>query len=120
MVLDSCFTDFGDVLDRNFADVTGYPTFLLPGGLLMTRLLLHVDMAGVKPINDLPRTRTPLLMIYGDHDRYVTLAQEHAMAAARPDADFWLVAGPAHSAIYDRYPTEYIAHVTQFLAKAMP
>jgi pimeloyl-ACP methyl ester carboxylesterase len=119
MVLDSCFTDFSDVLDRNFTDATGYPTFLLPGALLMTRLLLHVDLAGVKPVEELPHTKTPLLIIYGDHDRYVTLAQEQAMAAARPDAGFWLVAGPEHSRIYDRYPAEYMARVTQFLDQTL-
>lgn len=119
MVLDSCFTDFADVLDRNFSKTTGYPKFLLPGALFMTRMLLHVNLSAVKPIEELPQTKTPLLIIYGNHDVYVTPAQEQAMAAARPDAAYWLAANADHARIYNTYTSEYVARVTQFLDKTL-
>ena len=119
MVLDSCFGDFGDVLAHDFTRDTGYPSFLLPGGLLMTRLLFGVDMAGVRPIDELPRIKTPVLMIYGDHDRYVTPAQQKAMIAAKPDAEVWIAAGPDHASIHQMYPDEYMARVMSFLKRTL-
>jgi pimeloyl-ACP methyl ester carboxylesterase len=119
MVLDSCFGDFGNVLNHSFTHETGYPLFLLPGGLLMTRVLLHVDLAGVKPLDELPRLKTPLLMMYGDQDEFVTAAQQQAMAAARPDATFWLLAGAQHARIYNLRPEEYVARVSRFLEQSL-
>ena len=120
MLLDSCFGDFGDVLAQGFTRDTGYPAFLLPGGLLMTRLLYGVDMARVRPIDELPGIKTPVLMIYGDHDRYVTASQQRAMIAAKPDAEVWVARGPDHASIHQMYPDEYMARVTNFLKKTLP
>jgi uncharacterized protein len=115
MVLDSCFGDFADVLDHSFADETGYPTLLLPGGLLMTKLLSNVDMARVRPIDQLPKLKTPLLLIYGQRDRYVTASQQQAMVGAVPGAQTWLAPDAEHARIYTSHQDEYLARVTRFL-----
>jgi pimeloyl-ACP methyl ester carboxylesterase len=119
MVLDSCFGDFGEVLAQDFTRDTGYPYFLLPGGLLMTRLLYGVDMAHVRPIDEMPNLKSPVFMIYGNHDRYVTPAQQKAMIAAKPDAEVWVAAGPDHASIHQMYPDEYMARVMKFFARTL-
>jgi uncharacterized protein len=119
MVLDSCFGDFGEVLAQDFTRDTGYPTFLLPGGLLMSRLLFGVDLTHVRPIEEMPGIKAPVFMIYGDHDRYVTAAQQKAMIAAKPDAEVWVAAGPDHASIHQMYPDDYMARVINFLKRTL-
>jgi len=119
MVLDSCFGDFGEVLAEDFTRDTGYPTFLLPGGLLMSRWLYGVDLTHVRPIEEMPNIKAPVFMIYGDHDRYVTAAQQKAMIAAKPDAEVWVAMGPDHASIHQSFPGEYMARVTNFLKRTL-
>jgi pimeloyl-ACP methyl ester carboxylesterase len=119
MILDSCFGDFGEVLERNFTQDTGYPSFLLPGGLLLTRARFGVDMAKIRPIDELGRIKAPVFMIYGGRDRFVTAAQQQAMAAAKPDAEVWTVAEANHTAIQALYPEEYLYRVLSFLKRTM-
>lgn len=120
MVLDSCFADFGDVLDHSFTQDTGIPSAVLPGALLMEKLLFNIDLAQVRPIDQLPRLRAPLLLMYGSADRYVRLELEQAMMSAVPAAQTWLAPDAAHAHIYTRYHDEYLARVTRFLQTAMP
>ena len=119
MVLDSCPGDMGQVIANGFTQETGLPVFLLPGGLWMARLLLHTDLAGIKPIDELPRTHVPLLLIYSDADQYVTAQQRQAMLSARADAQSWVVPEGEHARIYNRYAAEYLQRVRAFLEHAL-
>src|SRR5438105_5662734 len=91
MVLDSCFGDFDAVLQHGFTHETGYPTWVLPGGLFMTRLLYGVNLEAAKPIDELPKTTAPLMLIFSQQDQYITSEQMQLMSAARTDAQLWLV-----------------------------
>ena len=115
MVLDSCFGDFDAVLQHGFTRETGYPDWILPGGLLMTRLLYGVNLEAAKPIDELPRTTAPLMLIFSQQDQYITPEQMQLMSAARADAQLWTVPDGEHARIYNNHPQEYAARVVRFL-----
>ncbi len=120
MVLDSCFADFDQLLEHGFTRETGYPTWVLPGGLLMTRLLLHVNLENARPARELAHTTAPVLLIYSAQDQYITAEMRQEMIAARPDAQVWIVPQGLHAEIYNGYPQEYAERVAHFLDQALP
>ena len=119
MMLDSCFADFGDVLDHAFTADTGIPAAVLPGALFMENLLFKVDLAHVRPVDQLPRLKAPLLLMYGSADRYVRPELEQAMMSAVPAAQTWLAPDAEHARIYTRYHDEYLARMARFLQSTM-
>jgi len=119
IALDSCYTSFHDLLEKNFTDATGYPTAIIPGGLLMARVLLHVDLDASQPLNELPHVASPVLLIYGRQDRYITPAQMQAMAGARPNSETWSVDDAGHAGIYEAHPAEYVARVSHFFDQSL-
>ena len=119
IMLDSCFADFADVLDHSFTRDTGFPAAVLPGALFMENLLFKVDLAHVRPIDQLPRLKAPLLLMYGSADQYVRPELEQAMMSAVPAAQTWLAADAVHARIYTHYHDEYLARMTRFLQNTM-
>ena len=119
LVLDSAFADSGETITRSFAQETGLPTLLLPGTFFMGRVLLGADLSTIRPPQELRKIRTPLLLIYGAKDRYISREQMEEMRAARPDAQFWLVDDVGHAASYMAHDEEYTARVGRFLDAAL-
>ncbi len=119
IVLDSCFSSVPELLGKNFPEETGYPNWLLPGGILMTRLLFDANLNLISPSSQLPRFRAPLMLIYGEQDRYLPLAQINEMISARRDADTWLVADAGHARIYNGHSREYVSRVGRFFIQSL-
>ncbi|MCZ7569555.1 MAG: alpha/beta fold hydrolase [Ardenticatenaceae bacterium] len=119
LALDSGFGNLRDALDRKFVEVSGLPYAFLPGSLLMGRLLHRVDFNMIRPAHDLPQIKAPVMLIFSEQDDLVPVSHFHAMAAARPDAEIWLLADAGHSTIYAAYPEEYISRVSRFLAQSL-
>ncbi len=119
LVLDSCFGEFHGLLEKNFTDRSGYPNSVLPGGLLMTRLLLNVDLEANQPVRDLRKIKVPVMLIYGRHDELVPAEQIPAMAAALPNTEVWISEDSKHARIYNAHTEEYIARVNRFLDQAL-
>jgi uncharacterized protein len=119
MVLDSCFADFDQLLEHGFTHETGYPTWVLPGGLLMTRLLLHVNLENARPARELAHTTAPVLLIYSEQDQYITAEMRQEVIAARPDAQVWSVPDGRHAEIYNGHSQEYAERVARFLDQVL-
>ena len=119
VVLDSVFADSYDPVQREFVATTGLPTWLLPGARWMARLMYGVDIAGVRPAEDLPRIKAPVMLIYGTADTTVPVDQQRIVLAARKDADSWVVAGAPHARIYNAQPEEYLARLLAFFDQAL-
>lgn len=119
LVLDSGFGDVSELVEKRFPEESGLPPAFLPGVLLMGRLLLHVDIDKIRPVADLPRIKAPVMLIFSEKDQQIPLHQFHAMAAARPDAEVWLVDDAEHARIYNAHPQAYVTRVSRFLAEAL-
>ena len=70
-------------------------------------------------IDDLPMIEAPVMLIFGEQDQQVPVAQSHAMVAARPDAEAWLVTDAGHARIYNTHPQEYVARVSRFFVEPL-
>lgn len=114
IVADGAFADMRDLLDRHFARLTGLPGWLLPGGVVMTRLLHGTDLNAVKPAERAGGLRAPLLLIHSDGDRLIPRTHFDDLRGARPDAEEWLVPTSKHARIYNDHADEYIARVAAF------
>ncbi len=119
VVLDSVFADSYDPVRREFATTTGLPTWLLPGARVMARLMYGVDIAGVRPAEDLPKIKAPVMLIYGTADTTVPTDQQQIVLAARKDADSWVVAGASHARIYNAQPEEYLSRLLAFFDRSL-
>ncbi len=119
LVLDSGFGDLWELLQIHFPRESGLPNAFLPGSLLMARLLLRMDLSAIRPVDNLPNIEAPVMLIFGAQDDTVPLSQFHAMAAARPDAETWLVPDAGHARIYNAHPQEYVARVSRFFAETL-
>jgi len=119
LVLDSAVADFPGLLATRFTKESGLPNAFLPGSLLMARLLIGTDVNAIKPVNDLPEIKAPVMLMFGGQDDMVPLEQFSAMAAARPDAETWFVAEAAHARIYNAQPENYVARVARFFTETL-
>lgn len=119
LVLDSCFNTLPDLLYKNFAEETRYPAFLLPGGFVMARLLLKVNLASVQPVRDLPGIRAPLMLVYGGRDRYLSPSMIRQMTGAHAGADLWISPDAEHAGIYGAHPQEYVKRVGTFFDNSL-
>ncbi|MGE5138177.1 MAG: alpha/beta hydrolase [Rudaea sp.] len=119
LVLDSPYADSGETLAKSFSRETGLPTQLLPGAFLMGRLLLGADLGAIRPPEELRKVKTPLLLIYGAKDRYISREQMEETRAARPDAQFWLVDDAGHAASYMGHDEEYTDRAGRLLDAAL-
>lgn len=119
VVLDSGFGSLREVLEGRFPSESGLSNAFLPGSLLMARVMIQTDLDNIRPVEDLPRLQTPVLLIFGALDDLVPLAQFQAMAAARPGIESWLVNDAGHASIYTKHTEEYIARVSAFFDKTL-
>jgi pimeloyl-ACP methyl ester carboxylesterase len=114
LVLDSPFADFTQTLDNAFTMETHLPNQLLPGAMLMMRVWVGVDLYAIRPAQELPKIRAPIMLIYGLQDKYISAGQMEEMEKARPDAQVWVVSDAGHTRIYNAHEEEYVARVSQF------
>ncbi len=119
LVLDSSYGNLPEVLKIRFTKESGLPNLFLPGSLFMARVLMGTDANDIKPVEDVPKIEAPLMLIFGGQDDMVPVKQFEEMAAARPDAETWFVAGAAHARIYNAEPEQYVARVAQFFNRVL-
>lgn len=122
--VDSPFADLPAVISEELTR-NGYPTFLMPGGLLMARLIAGDDLLAHSPLDAIRRSAgRPLFVVHGDADTRVD--QHHsrdlaALAAQTPDArlETWLPAGVGHVEAILKLTDEYERRLTGFFQDAL-
>jgi pimeloyl-ACP methyl ester carboxylesterase len=121
LVLESTLADLPAVIEEQFVNETGFPTWFIPGVLLMNRLLFGYDMNDVKPVEDLPRLAPrPVLIIHCLEDEVVNVTQARKLSAAVPEAPTWYVEACDHAEIYRDHAAEYDARLLPFLEENLP
>jgi dipeptidyl aminopeptidase/acylaminoacyl peptidase len=114
VVADSPFADFAQMIERQFRRLSHLPGFFLPGALAAGRLLTGVDLRRVCPLASAAALAgRPVLVIHSTGDRFVPVADAHAIAAAS-GADLWTTATRCHIGSYGGAPAAYTARVLGF------
>jgi len=100
LFVDSPYADLQQVIDERVGNM-GIPTFLVPGGLLMARLVDGVDLLGHSPkeaiVHDAGR---PIFIVHGTADLSINIHHSYDLAAlaAQTGANVstWYPAGRGH------------------------
>lgn len=122
--VDSPFADLSAVITEELAR-NRYPTFLMPGGLLMARLVAGDDLLAHSPLDAVRYSAgRPLFVVHGDADARVD--QHHSrdlaeLAAQYPDVplETWFPAGVGHVEAVLRFPDAYERRLTGFFQAAL-
>ena len=94
------------------------PNFLVASLFLYMRLRFGIDYERIAPVNHIPNADGKLLIVHGENDETVPLAQGHQLAAANSThARLWVVPAKGHSDCH-LHP-EFWSHVDEFLAKTL-
>ena len=118
LVLDSPFASPMEMAQQTTRR-RGIPSFLLPGMMLMGRVLYGVDLSLVRPLEAVKSVDCPLLLIHGSEDIMVDPSHsERLYDAAEGDKELWLVPEARHAQGYNTRPAEYVDRVAAFFDRA--
>jgi len=118
LILDSTLSDLKPLIQQKFVDESGLPLWFVPGVMLMTRILYGYDLAGVRPVDELPSVAPrPVLIMHCTEDEMVPLEQGEALAESVPGAQTWYTGGCQHAEIHATHTAEYEEKVIGFLDK---
>jgi uncharacterized protein len=120
VVEDSGYAELSEVLDREVPRVSGLPPLFTPGTVIAAGLLTGTDLYAVRPIAimaGLAERRVPVLVIHGEGDTLVPVANGRRLAATYgQQAETYFVPGAEHVQAYAADPTRYLARVDAFFA----
>ena len=113
-VLDAPYADLGSVLDHIFAPWGAWRKPLIWLMKAWSRLFMGVSVDTVNPAANAARLGTPLLLVHGDADTQVPLANSERIKQAAPAAELWVVKGAGHGENWYRAGAAYETRVTAF------
>jgi dipeptidyl aminopeptidase/acylaminoacyl peptidase len=121
--VDSPYADLPTVITEELTR-NSYPTFLMPGGLLMARVVAGDDLIAHSPADAVRRAAgRPLFIVHGDADKRID--QHHTrdlMALAQQtgaNLNTWLPAGVGHVEGAVMLPDEYERRLAEFFRSAL-
>ncbi len=77
------------------------------GGILFGRMRYGIDLGRAEPEESVAGVKTPILIIHGDADNNIPLAQSRAIAARNPAIQLWVVPGARHTEAASAAPEEF-------------
>ncbi len=115
-VLDSPFGNLPELLDAQLTRHSHLPSWFNPGILAAARLAFGVRTDNLVPIRSaLQWGKRPMLLIHGEADSVVPVAQARQIARAiGPSCQAVILPGVEHVGAYNRSPGRYIAAVDGF------
>ena len=118
MVLESMYPTIEEALkDRLALHLGAWARVLSPLLLCQLPWRTGVSAAELRPIEQIGRLRSPLLLVAGSEDQHTTLAEtERLFAAAAEPKSLWIVQGAAHVDLHRVDRAAYEARVGGFLA----
>lgn len=120
VIADSAFSDLREVI-RQRSRSSRSLAMLLPGMLLMSRVLFGIRMRGVRPYQVVENLDFPVLFIHGEEDSSIPVAHATRLATAAKHAEtrLWVVPGVQHARAFVKYPHEYVRRVVQYLSQTV-
>ena len=122
VVADSAFASLGSIVAGGLRLLYRLPAFpLAPLIVRCGEALVGARIGENRAIEHIARIAPrPLLLIHGDRDRLVPVADAHALhAAAEHPKDLWIAHDTGHARASSKHPAEYLARVDRFFADAL-
>jgi fermentation-respiration switch protein FrsA (DUF1100 family) len=124
LVLESVFPDVEQATDARMRLHLGTcgPWFT-PLLLVQLRPWLGIGVDDLRPVDAVRRLRAPLMVLIGDHDRFLPVDEAKRVFDAAPPStaaqpkEFWVVPGADHEELRHDAPEEYDRRVVGFLEK---
>jgi fermentation-respiration switch protein FrsA (DUF1100 family) len=122
VVADSPFADVRDRLVNETARKTPIPkvlvpVFLPPAGLFASALY-DIDLDDLRPERDIKRLTYPVLIIHGEADERVPIAEGRRVFDAAPEgSEFWSIPEVTHGQGFPAHPDEYVQRVESYLLR---
>jgi fermentation-respiration switch protein FrsA (DUF1100 family) len=91
--------------------------------MLQLRPWLGVGVDALRPVEAVQRLRAPLMVLIGDHDRFLPVDEARRVFDAAPPSmaaspkEFWVVPDADHEELRHVQPEEYDRRVVGFLEK---
>jgi uncharacterized protein len=116
VVLDSPFGNLPELLDRQLTQHSHLPRWFNPGILMAARIAFGVRTDNLIPLRSALRWgERPMLLIHGEADSIVPVAQARQIARAiGPHCQALILPGVEHVGAYNQGPVRYIAAVDRF------
>lgn len=98
------------------------PAPLFASGCWLARRLFHADVDALHPIASMPRVEVPVLLIHGQLDQRVPVANAHNLLAASLSErnDLWVVPEAGHLQAYQAASEEYLRRCLRLIDAAVP
>lgn len=121
--VDSPYADLPTVIAEELAR-NNYPALLMPGGLLMARLVAGDDLIAHSPADAVRRAAgRPLFIVHGDADKRIDPHHTRDLMALAQETDanltVWLPAGVGHVEGAVMLPAEYEQRLAEFFRSAL-
>ncbi len=117
VIADSPFADLRRYLNANLSVWTDLPSFPFnPAFMLVVPPLTGLNPDAVSPVRDIPLLgNRPVLLIHGDADRDIPLANSEELAAAYANTTLAVFPGATHVKSYASDPAAYLQVLADFL-----
>jgi dipeptidyl aminopeptidase/acylaminoacyl peptidase len=113
-VLDAPYADLGGQLDYIFRPFGAWRRPLLGLMKLWSYVFMGVNVNAVSPALNAAALKTPILLVHGDADRQVPLANSRRIKAAAPGAELWVIKGSGHGENWYSAGNQYEVRLSNF------
>ena len=117
VVADSAFAHFGAMIERQFRQLSGLPSFFVPGARGLGWCQTGQRLADVSPLAAAASLiGRPLLVVHSQGDRFVSVDDAVAIAGAAA-AECWITDSEGHIGSFAAAPGLYAERVVSFFAQ---
>ena len=118
LVEDSGYAAIYPIIQKEWGKASGLPDFMLPGTVIMGKVLYGYNIADARPVDDIQHIAPrPVLIIHGAQDQLIPESDAELLKAALPSAEMWIVPGVDHAGAYQADPKAYVQKVADFFEK---
>jgi dipeptidyl aminopeptidase/acylaminoacyl peptidase len=122
VVADSPFSNMRDYLYENLSVWSDLPEFpFTPVILTIIPIMTGLEIDEVSPREAVKNIQAPLLLIHGDGDTSIPVAnsKELLQNSVQKDTELWIPDGSGHVKGYSDYPEEYSDRVIEFFNRTL-
>ena len=120
-VSDCAYSDIGRVIDRQFSQSTGLPSWFAPSTRLFGWLIVGVDPLSARPVQVVSQIAPrPLFLIHSGADALIPVGHAADLRLAAEHSRLWVIEGAAHVRGIQTAEKAYQAEVGDFFDRAIP